>query len=356
MDAYYRGTIDADLLVRFVALAGPLVGREWAFFMGRPGDNAHPLRHMAVCGADDLRDMLAGRHVYRVDLGAMHRDPMIETPAQYIAARPPGATDDQRNEATQARQRARDRQRFNAVVARDLVFDLDVNAYDDAASGGPRRCECRGHPRLCAKCWRLLVVSARLLDLALRFQFGFAPPLWVFSGRRGLHAWVCAPDTARLSGEARVALLAQVDAMFGGATAWPDAAWSAEMRAGVAAAVMPYWAQVRRDHALDDAPDWLAVARVLRPRIDAAVTTGMSHLIKLPLCLHPDTRRPCMPLRIYSDDLLRRGALEHVAPVVGTARFGAALAEGCALMRCYVDGGGGGDVHDGPPHPVNGDV
>jgi len=58
------------------------------------------------------------------------------------------------------------------------------------------RTQCKAETRVPFEstfCFIIALCGAQVIDRGLREDFGFENILWVYSGRRGVHCWVCDP-------------------------------------------------------------------------------------------------------------------------------------------------------------------
>ncbi|KAI0717018.1 prim-pol domain-containing protein [Earliella scabrosa] len=92
---------------------------------------------------------------------------------------------------------------------RELVFDIDMTDYDAI-----RTC-CSGAD-ICRHCWMFIAAAVRVLDRALRDQFGYKHLLWVYSGRRGIHLWISDKEALELTDDQRKALVGWLTVIQGG--------------------------------------------------------------------------------------------------------------------------------------------
>ncbi|KAK5157654.1 hypothetical protein LTR04_005354 [Oleoguttula sp. CCFEE 6159] len=240
-------------------------------------------------------------------------------------------------------------------LAKELVFDIDMTDYDDI-----RTC-CAG-ASICARCWTFITMAIKVVDVALREDFGFAHVLWVYSGRRGAHAWVCDRRAREMDDQKRRAVAGYLELLKGGDKGGkkvnvkrplhphldrslqilrthfaPDILagqdpWSTPARAAHLLSLLPpdasllsalrkkwdsaptrsstsRWADIDAlaSTGVADAKDigrQLLEAKqdiVLEysyPRLDAEVSKKLNHLLKAPFCVHPGTGRVCVPIDV----------------------------------------------------------
>ncbi|KAM9964247.1 hypothetical protein ACTFIW_002981 [Dictyostelium discoideum] len=232
-------------------------------------------------------------------------------------------------------------------VSKELVFDIDVDDYN------PIRI-CCSSKSLCEKCWGFLAVSAEFIDNYLRECFGFQQIMYVFSGRRGLHIWVSDRAAQHLTRENRASILNHIRVElsqnqipilrrsfdqillphFEKCIIEEQQIFTNEKQRKYFLSLLPisYKRQDRKitltpsediekklkeiqNENLSNSEIWFAVKSYLEdnnlkehlynlvfhytmPRIDEPVSIGLDHLLKSPFCIHPDTKKLCVPLDI----------------------------------------------------------
>ncbi|CAI9289002.1 unnamed protein product [Lactuca saligna] len=146
--------------------------REFSFTL----DNDIYLRFQSFNSASELENGIKDKCPFKIDIGPVYS----VDPSKRLAYSQSGDN-------------------IFTPVERELVFDIDISDYDDA-----RYC-CSGAD-VCLDCWPLMTIAIKVIDTSLRDDFGFNHILWVYSGRRGVHCWVCDGKARRLNNEQRGAI------------------------------------------------------------------------------------------------------------------------------------------------------
>lgn len=94
-------------------------------------------------------------------------------------------------------------------MSKELVFDIDLTDYDDIRT-------CCNKANICHKCWSFVTMAIKVVDAALREDFGFQHIMWVYSGRRGAHAWISDKRARNMDDQKRKALAGYLEVIKGG--------------------------------------------------------------------------------------------------------------------------------------------
>lgn len=238
-------------------------------------------------------------------------------------------------------------------VSKEFVIDIDLTDYNDVRT-------CCDEAKICNKCWGFITVSIKVLDKALREDFGFEDIMWVYSGRRGAHAWVCDRRARDLTDPQRVAIasyLQVVGQASGGKLVDIKRPMHPHLARSFEILKHEFPKLILRDQDLWESPEaakklaeklpddqlahklikkwesnpsesskekWLDIDKVAAdsdvdtsklmeskqdiifectyPRLDAAVSKQLNHLLKSPFCVHPKTGRVCVPIDLATLD------------------------------------------------------
>lgn len=237
----------------------------------------------------------------------------------------------------------------------ELVFDIDISDYDDVRN-------CCKESSICGKCWPFMKIGAKILKTVLTREFGFKQLLFVFSGRRGFHCWVADREARDLSQDARKAIADYFSVVTGGQSMVKRVTLNSSQ--GIHPMIEKALEVIDQDFEdlMVNKQDFLSSQHLVQsvidlcedptlkttlidkckltsnsskdcwnnmvtqsnkykgkrgkinyfiqevklqhcfPRLDANVTRGLNHLLKLPFCVHPKTGKICVPIDISNID------------------------------------------------------
>mmetsp|Transcript_21370 Transcript_21370/g.53646 ORF Transcript_21370/g.53646 Transcript_21370/m.53646 type:complete len:431 (+) Transcript_21370:32-1324(+) len=299
--------------------------REFSFTLA----NDIYIRYLSYQDADEWKADMVSKLPHKMDLGAVY--------------------------TAQPKQKAFVSKEAFKEVEREFVIDIDLTDYQEEKII-VTNCLDPGDESFRSS-FRFMVVAVKVLDLALREDFGFDNIFWVFSGRRGVHCWVADERARKMSNQVRSSVAEYLNVFKGGDKDKTKMAavsgglhpalrratreieevfedmvgeqrWMDADRIGMLAAHVPdektrdliterltrkewknrdpleKWDELKKIVTKASQTGAIKGEEVLTqimfylayPRLDINVSKAMNHLLKAPFVVHPKTQRICVPL------------------------------------------------------------
>eukprot|EP01128_Nolandella_sp_AFSM9_P013026 TRINITY_DN9904_c0_g1_i1.p1 TRINITY_DN9904_c0_g1~~TRINITY_DN9904_c0_g1_i1.p1 ORF type:complete len:441 (+),score=70.31 TRINITY_DN9904_c0_g1_i1:91-1323(+) len=167
---YYKRLFPYEQMFQWLSYGGDreyFGRREWSFTI-----NAIYSRYNCYTSLEEFKKDILKRMPHKMDIGAVFNT----APTNHVRV-----------------------QNFKPEE-KELVFDIDATDYEDVIVL-PEKTD-----YITSTTWPLMAVTVETLYDVLHNDFGFEHILFVFSGRRGVHAWVCDRRARQLGNQARAAI------------------------------------------------------------------------------------------------------------------------------------------------------
>jgi len=189
LNEYYKNVFPFDRICRWLAYSDWAGNKEYNDYFNRReisynmaseiDDNEFVIRHLCYANPQRFKADVVDKNPLRIDIGAVFDQ------------------EPRKNKDAINREKS-------YPLDREFVIDIDMSDYDSIRS-------CCTGKKLCQKCWKFMWLAYEVLKRTLAEDFGFKEILWVFSGRRGIHAWICDERARMMRNEVRSAATDYLD-------------------------------------------------------------------------------------------------------------------------------------------------
>eukprot|EP00835_Amoeboradix_gromovi_P004083 NODE_299_length_11430_cov_0.261054.p4 type:complete len:371 gc:universal NODE_299_length_11430_cov_0.261054:9647-10759(+) len=304
LQKYYANNFPTELFYEWLSYGSKtyFLNREFSFTL----HNDVYIRFLNFKDSNQLKLALQTQSPIKIDIGAVYNDQPKNKKMQKLIAK-----------------------------EKELVFDLDLSDYDEV-----RTC-CIG-ATCCNICWEYIRIALKVIKTGLENDFGLRNLLFVYSGRRGVHIWVCDKRARLLSDHVRSAVMNYFSVVQGGADMVKKVRLGRKIHPSISRSaniIKKVFFKVLDDQKTFENEDQIQRILLLReeslresikdairiqgsleqkwnalvdglephqkmeimlqytyPRLDVNVSTKMNHLLKAPFCVHPKTGRICLPI------------------------------------------------------------
>jgi DNA primase small subunit len=171
------------------------------------------------------------------------------------------------------------------VAKRELIFDIDLNDYNDENGNPIRRC-CGKEKKCCEKCWRFIIFAKNIMKELFGNYLKLSNIMFFFSGGKGMHCWIMDNRVSTITENERKQIIS-----------WLDPS-KINMN-------LPHYQKIYTKHCLpiykiifeeqnikeEDYPTDISKMKFLWPRFDKEVTYQLNRAIKSPFALHSVTKK-----------------------------------------------------------------